>query len=127
MKIFKHFAICESHSFLKSTNIRKFQFTQMGVLAPRSAHARPYAFHQHERKFFGAHICKVTFKHLPKPIRSHIRSFGTLGQLLKCSKKTLKKPKNDPQGARGGLQICLGVNVSFFCENKPPVKFQNSN
>ena len=37
------------------------------------------------------------------------------------------KPKNDPQGARGGLQIFWGVNISFFCENKPPVKFQNSN
>ena len=28
---------------------------------------------------------------LPQPLRSHIRSFGTLGQLLKFSKKNLKK------------------------------------
>ena len=28
--------------------------------------------HQHERKFSGAHVCRVTFKHLPQPLRSHI-------------------------------------------------------
>ena len=39
--------------------------------------------HQHERKFVGAHVCKVTFKHLLQPLRCLIRSFGTLGQLLK--------------------------------------------
>ena len=39
------------------------------------------------RKFFGACVCRVTFKHLPQPLRSHIQSFGTLGQLLKFSKK----------------------------------------
>jgi hypothetical protein len=27
-------------------------------------------------------VCRVTFKHLPQPLRSHIRRFGTLGQLL---------------------------------------------
>ena len=37
-----------------------------------------------------------------------------------------KKPKNALQGARGALQFFWGVNISFFCENKPPVKFQNS-
>ena len=42
-------------------------------------------------------------------------------------KKNFKKPKNAPQGARGGLQIFWGVIISFFCENKTPVKFQNSN
>ena len=31
-------------------------------------------------KFSGARVCKVIFKHLPQP---HIRSFGTIGQLLK--------------------------------------------
>ena len=45
----------------------------MKVLAPRSAHARPSA----------QSPIKVTFKHLPQPLRSHIQSFGTLGQLLK--------------------------------------------
>jgi hypothetical protein len=35
----------------------------------------------YERKLFGAGILKVTFKHLPKPLRSHIR-YGNLGQFL---------------------------------------------
>ena len=42
--------------------------------------------HQHERKSFGACVCRVTFKHLPQPLISHIQSFGTLGQLLKFKK-----------------------------------------
>ena len=33
-------------------------------------------------KFVGACVCRVTFKHLLQPLRSHTRSFGTLGQLL---------------------------------------------
>ena len=32
---------------------------------------------------FGKCVCWVTFKHLPEPLRSLIRSFRTLGQLLK--------------------------------------------
>jgi hypothetical protein len=41
--------------------------------------------HQHERKFSGTHVCKVTFKHLPQPLRSQILSFGILGQLIKIT------------------------------------------
>ena len=41
--------------------------------------------HQHERKFSGAHVCRVTFKHLPQPLRSHTWSPGILGQLLKLT------------------------------------------
>ena len=93
----------------------------MGVLAPGTLHSAP---HRRERKFSGAHVCRITFEHLPQPLGSHIQSIGTIGQLLKISKKYLKMP---PQGARGGLRMFLGVNISFFCENKPPVKFQNSN
>ena len=29
-----------------------------------------------------AHVCRVSFKHLPQPIRSHIRSFSTLRQVF---------------------------------------------
>jgi hypothetical protein len=36
--------------------------------------------HRHEWKFSGARVCRVTFKHLPQPLRSHILSFETLGQ-----------------------------------------------
>ena len=31
---------------------------------------------------FDAHVCKVTYKHLPKPLRSHTRSVKTQGQLF---------------------------------------------
>ena len=44
--------------------------------------------HWSERKYSGARVCRVTFKHLPQPIRSHIWSFGTLGvdlHILKAS------------------------------------------
>ena len=34
--------------------------------------------HQHERKFSGARVCRVTFKHLPQPLISHIFQFFNL-------------------------------------------------
>ena len=39
--------------------------------------------HRHERKFVDACVRKVTFKHLPQPLSSHMESFRTIGQLLK--------------------------------------------
>jgi hypothetical protein len=48
--------------------------------------------HRRERKFSAARVCRITFKHLPQPLRSHIQTFGTIGQLLKFSKKNLKMP-----------------------------------
>jgi hypothetical protein len=54
----------------------------------------PLGPHQHERITFATSVSKVTFNHLPQPLRSHIRSFGTLGQLLKRFTRTnLKKNK----------------------------------
>ena len=44
---------------------------------------------QCERKFSGAHVCRVTFKHLSQFLRSHIWSFGTLVQLLQFTPKKL--------------------------------------
>ena len=63
----------------------------MVVLAPGSAHARPSAQLPIDTSGnFPAHsVCRVTFKHLPQLLRSHIESFGTLGQLLKFSKKNV--------------------------------------
>ena len=58
----------------------KFPLTPMGVLAPGSAHARPSArppFDMREKNY-GAHVCRVTFKHPHQPLRSHIGSFRTL-------------------------------------------------
>ena len=59
----------------------KIPLVLMGVLAPGSAYARPSAWPPIDTS--GTHVCRVTFKDLPKPLRSHISSFGTLGQLLK--------------------------------------------
>ena len=83
--------------------------------------------HGHHRKFSGARSCRVTFKHLPQPLRSHIRSFGTLGQLLQFSKKNIKKPKNAPGGQGGGLLSFLGVNISFFVRITPLWSFRTLN
>ena len=66
----------------------KFPLTPMGSSLPGlRTRDPPLGPHRRERKFYGACVCRVTFKHLPQPLRSHIRSFGTLGQLLKFSKK----------------------------------------
>jgi hypothetical protein len=41
------------------------------VCAPETLCSAP---HRHLRKFSGTRVCRVTFKHLPQPLRSHIRS-----------------------------------------------------
>ena len=66
----------------------------MGVLVAASAHARPSAHSPIDTSG------KVAFKHLPQPLRSHIRSFGTLGQLLKIP--PLSTPCIVVQGGRVG-------------------------
>ena len=55
----------------------------MGVIITRlrMLESRPWT----PIKFFATQVCKVTFKHLPQPLRSHTRRFGTLGQLLTIS------------------------------------------
>ena len=53
-------------------------------------------------------VCRVTFKHFPQPLRSHIRSFGNLGQLLKFYKKNFKKHLKTPPGGQGGSPKLLG-------------------
>ena len=63
---------------------------------------------------------------LPTPQKSYLK-FRNPRIYFEIFNTKIKKPKNAPQGPRGGLRICLGVNISVFCENKPPVKFQNSN
>ena len=69
---------------LDSKNVCQILLAPMGVLAPGSAHAWPSAQPPSTpAEIFRAHICKVFFKHLAQSLRSHFRSFGTLGQLLK--------------------------------------------
>ena len=57
----------------------------MGVLAPRMRKLEGGACPPIDMSKIcvSAHVCKVTFKHLPQPIRSHTQSFRTLGLLLK--------------------------------------------
>ena len=54
----------------------------MGVLAPRMRKLEGGACPPIDMSKIcvSAHVCKVTFKHLPQPIRSHTQSFRTLGQ-----------------------------------------------
>ena len=62
-------------------NFRKCRWgSSLTVCARLTVRSSP---HQHERKFYGAHVCRVTFKHLPQSLRSYIPSFRTLGKLLK--------------------------------------------
>ena len=42
----------------------------------------PLGPHRRQRNFFCAHVCIVTFKHLPQPLRRHMQSFRILGQLM---------------------------------------------
>ena len=72
--------------------------------------------HRHQRKFSSTCVCRVTFKHLPQTLSSHIRSFGTLGQLLKFSKKTLKNLKTPPRGPGGVSKFCWGLISPFLWE-----------
>ena len=65
--------------------------------------------HWHQRKFFGAHVCRVTLKHVLQPLRSHIRSFGTLGQLLKIPPFSAHSA-----GGRGVPQFLGGLESFYF-------------
>ena len=83
-----------------------------------SAHAEGgprSAPHRHDCKFSSARVCKVTFKHLPQPLRTHIQSYGTLRQLL----NVLLKLKKRPQGTRWEVPDFLWVNISFFVGINP--------
>ena len=59
---------------------------------------------RHGQNFVGASVCKVIFKHIPQPLRSHNQSFETQGQLLKFSKKKLKK-NNWKRSSLPGLRM----------------------
>ena len=73
----------------------------MGVLAHRSAHARPSA----QPPIFMGKKCQLHVSAespsniYPQPLRSHFRSFGTLGQLLKIP--PLSGHKCNSAGGRG--------------------------
>jgi hypothetical protein len=78
--------------------------------------------HRHKRKFPGAHVCRVTFKHLPQPLRSHIRSFRTLGQFFKIP--PLSAQICHSAGGRGGPRnlFCIGILIFLWLAH---AKFRN--
>ena len=92
----------------------KFPLTPMGVLAPGSANARPSA--QPFPTFSGERVCRVTFKHLPQPLISHIQSFGTLGEVLKMTPFSAHSV-----GGKGGPRIVLFVGVLLFSLVRSPI------
>ena len=52
-------------------------------LSPKYYHLKKiFPPHQHERKIFGAHVCRVASKYLPQPITSDIQSLRTIGIFL---------------------------------------------
>jgi hypothetical protein len=77
----------------------------------------------HKRKFSGTRVCRVTFKHLPQPLQSHIRSFGTIGQLFKIP--PFSAQKSHSKGGRGGPQNFVLVGIIIFLLLKAHAKFQN--
>jgi hypothetical protein len=90
----------------------------MGVLAPGSAHARPSADNFPE--IFWPTYLQIQLQRSPQPLRSHIRSFATLGQLLKFShKKLFKKVKNAPSGGQRGSQNFFLPQFFFVCLKAP--------
>jgi hypothetical protein len=52
---------------------------------------------QRQRNFFGAHVCKVMFKHLPQPLRMHMQSLGT--------RQKQRKEKREKE-KHAGAELC---------------------
>ena len=94
---------------------------------PRSPSAHAWRVrsspHRRERKFSSAHVCRDTFKHLPQPLRSHIRSFGTLWKLFKI-------PPFPPKyvivrGVGGVPEFCFRLESSYLFYLGAHTNFQN--
>jgi hypothetical protein len=77
--------------------------------------------HRHKRKFSDARVCRVTFKHLPQPLQSHILSCGTIGQLFKIPPFSAQKPHS--AGGRGGPPIFFLVGILIFEEREKRKKY----
>ena len=93
----------------------------MGVLAPRSVHARPSARPPIDTiGNFPAHVSAVTFTNFPHPLRSNIRSFRTLGKVLKIF--PLTPPIYDIAGGRGGPQLFYLIGILIFLLVRSPCK-----
>jgi hypothetical protein len=60
----------------------------------------------------GARVCRVSYKHLPQPLRSHILNFGILGQLFKIPPFSPKKSYS--AGVGGVPDFFWGWNPNIF-------------
>ena len=98
----------------------------MGVLAPGSAHARPTTRRPIDMSEKNSlHVFAKSPSNIsPTALNSHIRSFGTLGQLLKIP--PIFPPKYSiVQGVGGVPDLFEDVESSYFCYLGPHVKFRN--
>ena len=100
----------------------------MGVLAPGSVHARPSARPPIDTSgnFLAPVSAESPSNIPPTPQKSYpkFRNPRTNFEIFIFFCLNLKTPIMEPGGVPNFFG---GVNISFFCENKPPVKFQNSN
>ena len=78
----KHIQKYVTHVIFNTLCNKKFPLVPMGVLA-RCLRTLDRSAGPPIDTSGSARVCRVTFKHLPQPLRSHFRSFGTLGQLFK--------------------------------------------
>ena len=76
--------------------------------------------HRHEENFSATHVCRVTIKHLPQHLISHIH---TLEQLLKIT--PLSSQIYHSAGGEVGSSFFLGCGNLIFVLLKPHIKFQN--
>jgi hypothetical protein len=118
--------VTECHFPLGSTretnnNTKDFRSRRWGssltICARSTVRSSP---HRHKRKFSAARVCRVTFKHLPQPIQSQIRSFGTLGQLFKIPPFSAQKLHS--AWGRGGLPNFFLVGILIFLLLRSPCK-----
>jgi hypothetical protein len=94
--------------------------SSLTVCARLTVHSSP---HRNERTFSGARVCRITFKHLPQPLRSHIFSFGTIGKDFKIPPFSAQKTHS--AGGRGGPCIFFWVGILIFFYLGAHAKFGN--
>ena len=112
-----HMATCSFYAVLLYNFRSRRWGSSLTVCARLTVRSSP---HRHERKFSGAHVCRVTFKHLPQPLRSHIRSFGTIGQLFKIP--PFSAQKSHSAGGMGGPPNFFLVGILIFLLLRSPCK-----
>ena len=100
----------------------------MGVLAPRLRTLDGPLVPPSTRAEIFQHTCLQSRLQTspPTPQKSYLK-FRNPRTNFEIFKKKLKNLKTPPRGPGGVSEFFGGLISPFFCENKPPVKFQNSN